>query len=1480
MIHAPAINLDLTRFSMRLLFTIIAFIGCFTASYSQTFNGTGGNIPNLATTQTCFNATVSGVGVINGTRGLASVCMNISHADVGDLEIVLRGPDGTVVPLTMQNGGAGNNYNLTCFSATATIPIKTGTAPFNGTFLPEGHLGAVNNGQNADGVWSLCILDRRNNSGTGTVNSWSLIFSNTTPAPPPPALPTCAQTIPTVSSCATASLVCDFNGLCGNTTGGSVQTWPALTAASCFSLQNNSFIRFIASSTTASFSVWNTTSRANYLDGGLQMLFFSATCGGPVTTYGCYEHIYPNSGTGQPTISVVSASGLTPGNTYYLMIDGFNGDNVSYTIAANTGINILTINPTAPAICAGSSVNLTATGGNGTYTWAPPTGLNTTSGSTVTASPAGNTTYTVTSTTPAGCPITSSVLVTVNPLPAAPTATITTQPTCNAPTGTITITAPVGPGLQYSINGGPLQSSPVFTGLSPNTGYTVTVTNTTTNCTSPGTTLSINTIPPSPPAPTATVTQPTCGNPLGSITITAPLGAGLQYSINGSPYQPGTSFPNLPGGVTYNVTVQNAFGCTSPVAQFPMNAQPTTPAAPTATVTQPTCGNALGTITITSPLGVGLQYSINGGPYQSGTSFPNLPGGVTYNITVQNAGLCVSPVAQFPINAQPATPAAPVGTVTSQPSCSFNTATITITSPVGPGLQYSINGGPLQTSPVFTGAFPQNSTVTVQNAAGCTSPASAPFVFTVPFIPSLPTTVNVQPTCTNPTGSITFTSPLGPQYVYSLILGATQINQATPAFLNLAPGQYTAVVRLGTTLGCENSILVDLNPPPGAPAAPTATVAQPCTNGQGSITVTAPTGPGLQYSINGGPYQSSPVFPNLPAGPYTITVQDAGGCTSAASSQYNVNPAPVLPATPAVTITQPTCTIQTGTITFTDPVGPQYLYRIIPGNATAQSSPVFPNLTPGNYVIIAGVVSPAGCFVTSNVNVNAVPAAPVAPTGNVLQPPCPTPANPNPTGIINITAPVGAGLQYSINGGPLQISPSFGGLVQGSYTITVQDAGGCVSVPSAPFIVNAPQAIPTFTLIQPTTCTSTGGTVTVTSPLGTGYTYSLRDLTTGIQTPGQNNPVFNGVAPGNYLLLAQYSVGPCITVAQLTIDPLPVLPSVPVAVIVQPTCNTAEGTITVTSPLGANYEYSLSGGSYQASPVFNDLIPGSYSITVRNSVSGCVSPVLSPLDLNVPAGAPVKPILTVLQPGCTGTQGGSITVTSPLGAGLEYNLNGGTFQTNPVFPGLTQGTYLIRVRNAGACISPAETASINAPQTAPAKPVIVVTQPSCPLRVGEIRVTSPVGANIEYSINGITYQSSNIFPGLTGGNYTVTARITGTTCVSPATGAQLNVLTPDQCIPATNGDIYFPSAFTPNGDGINDGFGPGPKVNLSLVTGYTLMVFNRYGEKVFETNNPLVQWNGTYKGKMLANYSFTWVAKYKYGTRAVQMQKGSLTIIR
>ncbi|MCW5917684.1 MAG: hypothetical protein KIS82_10095, partial [Ferruginibacter sp.] len=113
-------------------------------SLAQTFNGSGGTIPNIGNVS--FPITVAGVGTIDGSYGLSSVCINLNHNTPNrDLEIILKAPDGTNVPLSMQNG-AGSNFTNTCFSAAAATSIRNGTAPYTGSYIPDAYLGSANNG--------------------------------------------------------------------------------------------------------------------------------------------------------------------------------------------------------------------------------------------------------------------------------------------------------------------------------------------------------------------------------------------------------------------------------------------------------------------------------------------------------------------------------------------------------------------------------------------------------------------------------------------------------------------------------------------------------------------------------------------------------------------------------------------------------------------------------------------------------------------------------------------------------------------------------------------------------------------------------------------------------------------------------------------------------------------------------------------------------------------------------------------------------------------------------------------------------------------------------------------------------------------------------------------------------------------------------------------------------------------------------------
>ena len=92
-------------------------------------------------------------------------------------------------------------------------------------------------------------------------------------------------------------------------------------------------------------------------------------------------------------------------------------------------------------------------------------------------------------------------------------------------------------------------------------------------------------------------------------------------------------------------------------------------------------------------------------------------------------------------------------------------------------------------------------------------------------------------------------------------------------------------------------------------------------------------------------------------------------------------------------------------------------------------------------------------------------------------------------------------------------------------------------------------------------------------------------------------------------------------------------------------------------------------------------------------------------------------------------------------------------------------------------------------------------------------------------------------------------------------------------------DILFPVAFSPNGDNLNDNFGPLPLRNLGYLKNYTLRIFNRYGQVVFKTNDPYKKWDGLYLGQVFDTGSFMWYAEYIYNSGSTKSQKGYVTIV-
>jgi len=86
--------------------------------------------------------------------------------------------------------------------------------------------------------------------------------------------------------------------------------------------------------------------------------------------------------------------------------------------------------------------------------------------------------------------------------------------------------------------------------------------------------------------------------------------------------------------------------------------------------------------------------------------------------------------------------------------------------------------------------------------------------------------------------------------------------------------------------------------------------------------------------------------------------------------------------------------------------------------------------------------------------------------------------------------------------------------------------------------------------------------------------------------------------------------------------------------------------------------------------------------------------------------------------------------------------------------------------------------------------------------------------------------------------------------------------------------IFIPSAFTPNGDGINDDFG----VKGEGIQNYKMLIYDRWGEVIFSSSNPFEHWDGKYKDEPVED------GVYVYQVFAKGYEKkgktGSVTLLR
>jgi gliding motility-associated-like protein len=246
---------------------------------------------------------------------------------------------------------------------------------------------------------------------------------------------------------------------------------------------------------------------------------------------------------------------------------------------------------------------------------------------------------------------------------------------------------------------------------------------------------------------------------------------------------------------------------------------------------------------------------------------------------------------------------------------------------------------------------------------------------------------------------------------------------------------------------------------------------------------------------------------------------------------------------------------------------------------------------------------------------------------------------------------------------------------------------------------------------------------------------------------------------------------------------------------------------------------------------------GTYSVTVLNSNNGCVDS--ASVDF-IPFGT-VEPNL--------GDDGficeGEAVVLNPNIESEGYSYTWSTGANTKTINVTEEGTYWVELNAInGTCQGIRDTVTLDRAQ----QPVVELGDQirACDGQVVELLNKQTGFPNTEYYWQD-TIQSRSITV-TTSGTYRVKAVNQCGTITD-----EISVVF-DDCY-----QIFVPDAFTPNGDGVNDEFKA--KTGQDL-TEFSMVVYNRWGEVVFKTNDIRVGWNGTMNGNPLPQDSYVWRISY------------------
>lgn len=534
-----------------------------------------------------------------------------------------------------------------------------------------------------------------------------------------------------------------------------------------------------------------------------------------------------------------------------------------------------------------------------------------------------------------------------------------------------------------------------------------------------------------------------------------------------------------------------------------------------------------------------------------------------------------------------------------------------------------------------------------------------------------------------------------------------------------------------------------------------------------------------------------------------------------------------------------TCT-GTATVTANGGSAPySYSWNTIP----AQTAQTATGLCAGSYTVIVTDASMSTTTATVTITQNTAITLSLTATPSTCG---------NANGTASVTANGGTGA-YTYSWNNSQTTSSISGLTSANYQVTVTDSNGCTQTASIQ-VNNSPGVTAQINPDSLIRCNgSCNGKLSAFGLLGTPpYQFSW--------STGATNGTISSLCMGVYTLTVTDSAG-CISSTSFNLTQPALLNSVLNTSNIR--CGgAANGTASVIASGGTgSYTYSWTNGNTQS--MANNLTPGSYTITITDS-SGCSTQQ----NFSITEPAPLSSTITSIPDTCnTGLGSAQITVSGGVGA---YTYSWGNGNTNSSISGLTSGNYSVTVVDNNGCSTLQFVNIINiGSATADAGPDVSIT------RGTQTTLAATGGGGYSWSpstgLSCISCENPVANPTTTTKYFVVVTAENGCTALD-----SVLITVTYNC---NGAELDLPNAFSPNNDGQNDMY---YVIGLGCIKSFSLMIYNRWGEKIFETFDMSNGWDGTFRGELMNTgvYAYALSAVLDNEEEEVIIKTGNITLLR